>query len=101
QIVIEDVTPRENSERMKSEFVAMVSHELRTPLTSIKGSLSLLISGAVGPLSDRARAMIDIAFDNSERLIRIINDILDIEKIVSGQVALDISPVELAAWLPY
>ena len=69
---------------MKSEFVSMVSHELRTPLTSIRGALGLLAGGAFGPLAPGATRMVDIAMDSSERLARLINDILDLERIESG-----------------
>ena len=69
---------------MKDEFVSVVSHELRTPLTSIRGSLGLLAGGAVGELPEGGRRMVDIAVENTDRLIRLINDILDIERIESG-----------------
>ncbi|MGQ9528429.1 MAG: PAS domain S-box protein [Chloroflexus sp.] len=90
-----DVTERCAIERMKNEFVAVVSHELRTPLTSIRGSLGLLAGGVVGELPPRAASMIDIALKNSERLIRLINDILDIEKIESGKMVFKFQPVVL------
>lgn len=90
-----DVTERRAIERMKNEFVAVVSHELRTPLTSIRGSLGLLAGGVVGELPPRAASMIDIALKNSERLIRLINDILDIEKIESGKMIFKFQPVVL------
>ena len=84
-----DVTERSRVERMKTEFVATVSHELRTPLTSIAGSLGLLSGGAGGELGEKARRLIDIALNNSQRLIRMINDMLDIEKIESGKMTFD------------
>jgi CheY-like chemotaxis protein/anti-sigma regulatory factor (Ser/Thr protein kinase) len=84
---------------MKSEFVSTVSHELRTPLTSIAGSLGLIAGGAAGPLGDRAARLVDIALTNSKRLVRLINDILDIEKIESGQMRFEISRVPLAPFL--
>lgn len=90
-----DVTERRAVERMKNEFVAVVSHELRTPLTSIRGSLGLLAGGVAGELPPRAAAMIDIALKNSERLVRLINDILDIEKIESGKMVFKLQPVVL------
>lgn len=90
-----DVTERRAVERMKNEFVAVVSHELRTPLTSIRGSLGLLAGGVAGELPPRAAAMIDIALKNSERLVRLINDILDIEKIESGKMVFRMQPVVL------
>ena len=85
-----DVTDARKVERMKSEFVSTVSHELRTPLTSIRGSLGLLASGIVGELPASAQELIDAAYKNSERLSLLINDILDIEKIESGKMHIDL-----------
>jgi signal transduction histidine kinase len=82
-------------ERIKDDFVAVVSHELRTPLTSIRGSLGLLAGGAAGELSTTARSLVDISVNNCERLVRLINDILDMEKIESGKMAFVPIPVEL------
>ena len=70
---------------MKNEFLSVVSHELRTPLTSIRGSLGLLAGGRLGELPERAASLVDIAVQNSERLTRLINDLLDIERIESGR----------------
>jgi PAS domain S-box-containing protein len=78
--VLHDVTERRELERMKSEFVSTVSHELRTPLTSIRGSLGLLEAGAVGTIGDKARELVRIARSNADRLIRLITDVLDLEK---------------------
>ncbi len=94
-----DVTEQRRSERLKSEFVSVVSHELRTPLTSIRGALGLLAGGVAGEMSAQARQMIDIAQKNGDRLILLINDILDIEKIESGQMRFEISSFELRPWL--
>ena len=80
---------------MKDEFVATVSHELRTPLTSIAGSLGLLVGGAAGRLPDPALRLMTIAYNNSQRLVRLINDILDIEKLQSGQSTFNLQPLEL------
>jgi PAS domain S-box-containing protein len=93
--IVRDITQRKNVERMKNEFISMVSHELRTPLTSIRGSLGLIAGGVAGDLPAPARAMVDIAYKNSERLVRLINDILDIEKIESGTMTFHLKPVEL------
>ena len=82
---IRDISEAKRAEAMKNEFVSTVSHELRTPLTSIGGSLGLLAGGAVGELNDKAARLVAIAHKNCERLIRLINDILDIEKIESGK----------------
>ena len=79
-----DITQRKAIERLKSEFVSTVSHELRSPLTSISGALGLVCSGASGTLSDEASRLCQIANKNTDRLVRLINDILDIERIDSG-----------------
>jgi signal transduction histidine kinase len=71
-------------DRLKTEFVSMVSHELRTPLTSIRGSLGLLAGGALGTLPTGALRMVSLALDSCARLTRLVNDILDIERIESG-----------------
>lgn len=92
-VVFRDVTERREVDRMKNEFISVVSHELRTPLTSIRGSLDLLASGVLGELSPRARSMTTIALESSERLTRLINDILDLERIESGSRPMDIAPV--------
>jgi signal transduction histidine kinase len=76
-------------DRMKSEFVSLVSHELRTPLTSIRGSLGLVVSDVVGPVPDEAREMLQIAVTNTDRLVRLINDILDLERMDSGRMGFD------------
>ncbi|HEX8704190.1 MAG TPA: ATP-binding protein [Myxococcaceae bacterium] len=90
---------RRQVEQMKNEFVSTVSHELRTPLTSIRGALGLLSGGVAGQLSSEAAGMIDIAHKNSERLIRLINDMLDLEKVESGKLDFQLAPVELAPLL--
>jgi len=97
--IVRDATERKQIEQMKSEFVSTVSHELRTPLTSIAGSLGLLAGGAGGELPQKAARLIKIAHSNSERLVRLINDILDIEKIESGKIAFNAVPVPLAPLL--
>lgn len=90
-----DITELKRIDRLKSEFVSTVSHELRTPLTSIRGSLGLVSGGIAGQLPDAAMKLIGIAKNNCERLIRLINDILDIEKIESGKMRLDLQPMAL------
>jgi signal transduction histidine kinase len=85
--------------QLRDEFISMVSHELRTPLTSIRGALGLLEGGAVGQLPEQAGTMVGIALQNSERLVRIINDILDVEKIKSGGLEMRIQSVSLAPFL--
>jgi signal transduction histidine kinase len=83
-LVFRDLTRRRQMERMKSEFVSIVSHELRTPLTSIHGSLGLLASGLLGSTTEKGKRMLEIAVTNTDRLIRLLNDILDVEKLNSG-----------------
>lgn len=85
-LVFRDLTRRREVERMKSEFVSIVSHELRTPLTSIHGSLGLLASGLLGSVSAKGERMLEIAVSNTDRLIRLLNDILDMEKLDSGRI---------------
>ncbi|NTU79821.1 MAG: PAS domain S-box protein [Chloroflexales bacterium] len=94
-VIVRDISERKASDRLKNEFVAMVSHELRTPLTAIRGSLGLISGGVAGALAPQVRAMIDIAHKNSERLVRLINDILDIEKIESGKMSFHRGPLDL------
>jgi PAS domain S-box-containing protein len=96
---IRDATERQEVARMKTEFISTVSHELRTPLTSIAGSLGLLIGGVGGALPERATQLLNIALSNSKRLVRLINDILDIEKIESGAIDLHPEPLPLAELL--
>ncbi len=82
----EDIEQLKELERLKADFVSTVSHELRTPLTSMRGALGLLLSGAGGELSPKGRELLRIALTNTDRLIRLINDILDVEKIDAGHV---------------
>lgn len=90
-----DIAERKKAERMKNEFISTVSHELRTPLTSIRGSLGLIRGGVTGELSPQTQKLVDIAYTNSERLVRLINDILDIEKIEAGKMDFHIHRLEL------
>ena len=94
--VVRDISERKELDRIKSEFVSIVSHELRTPLTSIRGSLGLMEAGAVGELPSKARDLTRIARQNADRLIRLINDILDLEKIEAGKIQLQITAVDVA-----
>lgn len=94
-VFVRDISKRKRSEHLKDEFVATVSHELRTPLTSIAGSLGLLVGGAAGELPPSAVRLLRIAYSNSQRLMRLINDILDIEKMESGTIAFDFKSVDL------
>jgi len=87
-LTFRDITDRRAIEKLKSEFVSTVSHELRTPLTSIRGALGLLSSGLLGPVAEKGQRMLEIAVANTDRLVRLINDILDLERIESGKVEL-------------
>jgi PAS domain S-box-containing protein len=95
-VVFRDITDRREMQRVKDEFTSVVSHELRTPLTAIRGSLGLLESGALGPLPDKGRRMIQIAVQNTDRLVRLINDILDLERFDSAQTSLRRGPCDAA-----
>jgi PAS domain S-box-containing protein len=90
--IMRDITERKAAERLKDEFISVVSHELRTPLTSISGSLGLMAAGAGGELPPKATRLVQIANQNSERLARLINDILDLEKAKGGKLQLTIEP---------
>lgn len=92
-----DLTEQRRLELIKSEFISVVSHELRTPLTSIRGSLGLLEGGLCGELPPKALQLIHIAHKNSQRLGGLVNDILDMEKLASGKVYLDMQRVDLVA----
>jgi PAS domain S-box-containing protein len=96
--VVRDVDERKRVDHMKDEFIS-VSHELRTPLTSIRGALGLLAGGVAGELTPQASNLLDIAASNSERLVRLINDILDIEKVESGNLGFRLEPLDLASVL--
>lgn len=93
--VVVDISERQRVERLKEEFVSTVSHELRTPLTSITASLALLNAGGAGILPGPAARLVTIAHNNGQRLVRLINDILDIEKMESGKVVFDFKKVEI------
>ena len=85
-----ELNQRSALDTLKDEFVSTVSHELRTPLTSIRGSLGLLSSGVMGNLDPKAQNLLRIAVTNTDRLIRLINDILDLERMESGRAPLQI-----------
>ena len=89
-VTLRDVTREREIDRMKTEFVSTVSHELRTPLTSIKGSLHLLLSDDGLVLDETQRHLVDISLKNTDRLIRLINNILDISKMEAGHIHLDL-----------
>jgi len=93
ELLQSEIEERKRAEKVKQEFISTVSHELRTPLTSIKGSLGLLKSGILSENPDKFRSMIAVAYDNCERLVHLINDILDIEKLESGKMVYRLEPI--------
>ncbi len=99
--IIRDITGRRAMEQMKNEFISTVSHELRTPLTSIVGSLMLLVDGVSGELPPKAARLVAMAEKNSQRLARLINDILDLEKAEAGRMTLRLEVVSLLPLLQH
>lgn len=94
-----DITEARRAERMKDEFVSTVSHELKTPLTSIIGSLSLIRSGVLGELPPRVDEMLEICDRNGRRLLRLVQDILDLQAIKSGKLHFEEGPVDIPTLL--
>jgi len=92
---LRDAANRREMDRLKDDFISTVSHELRTPLTSVVGSLGLLRGGAAGELPAAAQRLAEIAENNSQRLIRLINDILDVDQIRKGRMAFDYAVIDL------
>lgn len=95
-----DVTELKRLEQAKSEFTSIVSHELRTPLTAIHGAIGLLNGHYGEELSDQAKSLVQVANNNSNRLILLVNDILDMEKLQSGRMDFDLRPIVLGEFLP-
>ncbi len=94
--IYRDITERKQAEKAKNEFISTVSHELRTPLTSMKGALGLALSGSVGDMSDPVKKMVTMASTNCDRLVMLINDILDLEKIEAGKMDFNMEEFDLA-----
>ncbi|WP_036193514.1 GAF domain-containing sensor histidine kinase [Marinobacter daepoensis] len=94
---IVDINERYEAEQMKNQFISTVSHELRTPLTSISGSLGLILGGAAGKVPEKTRGMLAIAKRNADHLKVLIDDLLDIEKLISGNMPLEARKQELEA----
>jgi CheY-like chemotaxis protein len=90
--IARDISAIKRIDQMKNEFISTVSHELRTPLTAISGALGILVNGLAGDLPAASARMIKIAHNNSQRLIHLVNDILDMEKLVAGKMHFDIQP---------
>ena len=97
---VQDISARKEMEQLKDEFISTVSHELRTPMTAVYASLSLLESGMAGDLPDDAQKLIAISSESFERLIRLINDVLDVERIQSGLMRYDMQPQPLPSPIP-
>lgn len=97
--IVHDITERKRVDQMKNEFISTVSHELRTPLTSIRGSLGLLLAGAVGEIPEGQEKVLSIASTNTERLLHLINDILDLQRISSGEFEYGFAPIEVKSLL--
>lgn len=87
--MIEDITQRKQVEQMKDEFISIVSHELRTPLTSLRGALGLLSTGRLGVLTEQGQRLLEFAVADTDRLTRLVNDILDLERLKSGKMTLN------------
>jgi len=92
-----EITAKKEREKQVQEFYSMVSHELRTPLTSVHASLRIMEAGMAGPLSDKVSRLVNIARSESDRLIRLINDILDIRKLEAGMLELKMSELDVTA----
>jgi len=90
-----DVSHEKAVDRMKSEFISVASHELRTPMTSIKGSVDLILSGFAGETSPEMQELLEIAQKSCDRLVRLVNDILDLSKIEAGQLRLNVERLDL------
>ncbi len=95
-LIARDITERRKVERMQQEFISTVSHELRTPLTAIRGSLGLIVGGVTGELPAKAAQLAAMAYANTERLTRLINDLLDVQKMESGDLSLTLVTLPLA-----
>ncbi|WP_372886681.1 PhnD/SsuA/transferrin family substrate-binding protein [Shimia sp.] len=93
--IYRDITERKAAEKAKNEFIATVSHELRTPLTSMKGALGLALSGAVGEMPEKMNKLVTMANSNCDRLVMMINDILDLEKIEAGKMEFNLVSCDL------
>lgn len=95
--IFRDVTYQVQVDRLKSEFLANVSHELRTPLTAIKGYVDVMLMGAAGPIGEQQARFLRIVKENAERLIRLVNDLLDVSRIEAGRVELNRIPLDLGS----
>lgn len=94
-VTVQDVTERHEMEKLKREFVSMVSHDLRTPLTAVQGTLDLLEEDTYGELTEQGHKRVKVANESVDRLINLINDLLDIEKMEAGKMRLEAKPTSL------
>jgi signal transduction histidine kinase len=94
-VVVRDISDRYKVDRLKDEFISIVSHELRTPLTAIRGGLGILAAGVLQDRPQKTQQMLHMALNNTERLIRLVNDILDLERLASGRVELRLEPCQI------
>jgi two-component system, OmpR family, sensor histidine kinase VicK len=94
-LVLRDLSERHQTEQLKQQFISTVSHELRTPLTSISGALGLTVSGALGEMTASQQRMLQLAHNNCQQLTALVNDLLDVEKISSGTMTLNMQPQQL------
>lgn len=92
-----DITQRQEMDRLKREFISMVSHELRTPLTAISGTLGLIEGGVAGDMPDKANELVGVAQRNALRLSKLVNDILDIDKLEFGSLPLELEAMDAEA----
>jgi PAS domain S-box-containing protein len=95
--IFRDITHEVEVDRLKSEFVANVSHELRTPMTSIKGYVDLILMGATGELTDQQRSFLTVVKSNTERLVVLVNDLLEVSRLEAGRVNLNLKAIDLRA----
>jgi PAS domain S-box-containing protein len=93
-VAFQDISERRRLEKMKDEFISTVSHELRTPLTSLRASLGLISSGSLDKRPEKQRQMVEMAIGNCDRLVRLVNDILDFDSVENGKLPLHREPVE-------
>lgn len=93
--IIQDISERKRTEQLKNEFVSTVSHELRTPLTSISAALRMVLGGMLGELPEKIIEILTVAAKNSNRLTLLINDLLDMEKLLAGKMLFDLRPTEV------
>lgn len=97
QLHLRDVSERRRMDQLKDDFISVVNHELRTPLTSISGALGLMLGGVGGELPEQARSLAEMAHANCQRLGRLINDMLDVQKMESGKVEFAMQATDLVA----